>query len=61
MRLGSVIFSQDLKNVGKVFDVFGPVKNPYISVRPNVRDPNNYVGQLLYVGEGLERRRSGNE
>lgn len=61
MRRGSVIFSQDLKNVGKVFDVFGPVKNPYISVRPNVRDPNNYVGQLLYVEEGLERRRSGNE
>ncbi len=61
MRLGSVTFSQDLKNVGNVFDVFGPVENPYISVRPNVRDPNNYVGQLLYVEEGLKRRRSGNE
>ena len=61
MKLGSVAFSQDLKNVGNVFDVFGPVENPYISVKPNVRDPNNYVGQLLYVDGGLEGRRSGNE
>jgi rRNA processing protein Gar1 len=61
VNLGSVTLSQDLKNVGNVFDVFGPVENPYISVKPNIRDPKNYVGQLIYVDEGLERRRSGNE
>lgn len=49
--------SQDLKRVGTVFDVFGPVDNPYISVKPSVRDPSHYVGQLLYVEENVDRRR----
>ena len=48
---------QDLKDIGTVFDVFGPVGNPYVSVKPSVRDPSRYVGQLLYVEEKTERRK----
>ncbi len=57
VKLGSPALNQDLKAVGTVFDVFGPVENPYTSVKPSVRDPSQYVGKLLFVEESVERRR----
>jgi rRNA processing protein Gar1 len=38
--------------IGRVFDIFGPVKHPYIIVRPN-RGINAavHVGKRLYVDE----------
>lgn len=57
VKPGSVTLSQDLKNIGTIFDIFGPVENPYISVKPSIRTPSNYVGQILYFEENTERRR----
>ncbi len=37
--------------VGEICDVFGPVSNPYIAVRPKVSKPEDYVGKTLYVEE----------
>jgi len=51
VKLGKVAVNQELKEVGIVFDIFGPAENPYISVKPKVRDPSQYVGQLLYIKE----------
>ncbi|MDH5771476.1 MAG: Gar1/Naf1 family protein [Candidatus Bathyarchaeota archaeon] len=41
----------DRKNqkVGTVKDVFGPVKNPYVSVKPDVGSPEKYVGKTIYL------------
>ena len=60
-RTGLVAMDEGLKTVGTVFDTFGPVVNPYISVRPSVQDPERYVGQILYVDEETEPRRKRNE
>lgn len=57
VKLGSVAVNEDLKNIGTIFDVFGPAENPYVSIKPSVRDPSQYVGQLLFVEESIERRR----
>ncbi len=56
LKVGSAIFTEDLKNIGNVFDIFGPVVNPYISVKPAVREPSRYVGQLLYFEESATIR-----
>ena len=56
-RLGAKVVDQDLKVIGTVFDVFGPIKNPYISVKASVSSPARLVGRLLYVEEAVERRR----
>ncbi|UZE92660.1 MAG: H/ACA RNA-protein complex protein Gar1 [Methanosarcinales archaeon] len=32
-KLNSVVVTEGMKKIGKVYDVFGPVKRPYISVR----------------------------
>jgi len=33
-KINSVVLTKRLKKIGVIYDVFGPVKSPYISVRP---------------------------
>jgi rRNA processing protein Gar1 len=42
---------ENLKTVGTVFDVFGPVASPYVAVRPSVNEPNSYVQHVLYAAQ----------
>ena len=58
-RIGDEVFGPDLKRVGVVADVFGPVASPYVAVRPLVDDPSQLVGQVLYVGRRGRRWRRG--
>ncbi len=47
--LNETVVDKSLTLVGTVKDVFGPVKRPYVAVKPRVRDPEKYVGALLYT------------
>jgi RNA-binding protein len=51
-KTNSVVVDQKRMKIGRVFDIFGPVKHPYIIVRPN-REINAavHVGKRLYVDE----------
>ena len=57
--LNDPVVDKGLNVVGIVKDVFGPVKRPYVAVKPRVRNPENYVGALLYVDSS--RRKSGKD
>jgi len=48
-RVGEKVLDSKLRVVGNVFDVFGPVSRPYVSVRPTVERPETYEGRPLYV------------
>jgi RNA-binding protein len=51
-RVNSVVVDQKRSRVGRVFDLFGPVSQPYIIVRPNKGiDAAVHVGKKLYVDE----------
>lgn len=50
-RVGVTVLNDELKRVGTIFDVFGPVDHPYASVQPATRNPEKYVGKSLYVLE----------
>ena len=50
-HLGTIVVDKNLEKIGRVFDIFGPVKEPYISVKLGVRDPEKYIGQVLYTLE----------
>ena len=46
----SVVLDKKAKEVGTIIDVFGPVKEPYVAVRPKRDlDPSKLVGQMLYL------------
>lgn len=43
------VFDKHTHNIGKVIDVFGPVKTPYLSIKPLTSDAKKYVGKALYL------------
>jgi RNA-binding protein len=49
-KIGDPVFNSGGKKVGLIFDIFGPVKTPFISVRPRIKDPEKLVGEPLFLG-----------
>jgi RNA-binding protein len=46
----SIVLDKKAQEVGTIIDVFGPVKTPYVSVRPKRKnDLEKLVGQMLYL------------
>jgi RNA-binding protein len=46
----SIVFDKRAQEIGIIVDVFGPVKNPYLAIRPLKEiDPKKYIGQVLYM------------
>lgn len=50
-RLRTRVFDSKLKQVGFVFDVFGPVSIPYVSIKPIVSEPSALVGRVVYASD----------
>jgi len=48
-KIGDKVIDENLSSVGMVFDIFGPVSSPYISVKTTVEEPHRYVGHILYA------------
>ncbi|MEM1589506.1 MAG: Gar1/Naf1 family protein [Candidatus Bathyarchaeia archaeon] len=48
-RLGETVVDENLKPVGEVFDIFGPVSSPYVAVKSKIAKPGVLVGKALYV------------
>ncbi len=48
-KIGSEVVDENLKVVGKVFDIIGPVSSPYAVVRPSLKDPAVLVNKPLYL------------
>jgi len=47
-RIGDRVLNKNLKPVGTIFDVFGPVSSPYVAVKPEVEEIQNLIDQILY-------------
>lgn len=46
---GTAALDRQLKPVGTVQELIGPVKQPYLTVKPTVPNPAGYTGQTLYA------------
>lgn len=55
---GAFVFTNDKQKIGKVYSIFGPVKNPYVSVNifrsVNRRDFESRHGEKLFVSTKSE-------
>ncbi|TFF96800.1 H/ACA RNA-protein complex protein Gar1 [Candidatus Thorarchaeota archaeon] len=48
--IGAQVVDKQVQPIGRVLDVFGPVRRPYLSVRPKKGiGAQNLVGQVLYL------------
>jgi RNA-binding protein len=48
-KIGSAVVNENLKVVGKVFDVVGPVSSPYAVVKPTIKEPEKLTSKQLYL------------
>jgi len=48
-KIGSEVVDENLKVVGKVFDIIGPVNAPYAVVKPTVSEPAKLVNKPVYL------------
>lgn len=54
--LNDPVVDKNLQLIGTVKDVFGPANYPYVGVKPRVKDPQKYVGEVLYIDERKRKR-----
>lgn len=57
--LGLSVFNSHHKKVGFIHDVFGPTKDPYISVKIRASNSKNFekrVGETLYVPKQSKKK-----
>jgi len=47
-RIGDKVADEKLKHIGTVFDVFGPTATPYVAVKPEIQNPEQYINHILY-------------
>jgi RNA-binding protein len=48
-KLGAAVIDENLKVVGRIFDIIGPVSSPYVVVKPSVKDSEKLTNKQLYV------------
>jgi len=54
--IGETVVDENLRPVGKVFDILGPVSSPYVAVTPTIRDPESLINRMLYVLPSKRRK-----
>jgi RNA-binding protein len=55
-KINETVVDEDLKPVGKVADIFGPVASPYASLRPQIPQPERLINKTLYVLPSKRRK-----
>lgn len=48
-EIGTAVVDEQLDEIGRIVDVFGPVERPYLAVTPEDRSLPQLVGSVLYA------------
>jgi RNA-binding protein len=48
-QIGLAVVDENLKVVGKIFDIIGPVSSPYAVVKPAIKEPEKLTNKPLYL------------
>jgi RNA-binding protein len=55
-KIGTVVVNENLKPVGKILDVFGPISSPYASIKPKIHETRELTEKAVYVLPLKKRR-----
>jgi RNA-binding protein len=55
-RIGETVVDENLKSIGRVFDILGPVSSPYAAVRPVIQNAEKYINRMLYAIPSKRRK-----
>jgi len=56
-KIGATVVDENLKTVGKIFDLFGPVSSPYVAIKPAILKPEGLTNKTLYISPQRGERR----
>lgn len=56
-RIGDKALDENLKPVGTVQDIFGPLNSPYVAVRPSVENSSQLTKHILYANTSSSKQR----
>lgn len=56
-RIGSLVVNKNNKAIGKINDIIGSTKHPYISIKTNKKFKRANVGETVYLAPKNRRRR----
>ena len=48
-RIGAEVVDENLKVIGRVFDIIGPASSPYAVVKPSISEPVKLLNKSLYL------------
>ncbi|MCW4011002.1 MAG: Gar1/Naf1 family protein [Candidatus Bathyarchaeota archaeon] len=55
-KMGAAVIDENLKVIGRVFDIIGPVSSPYAVIRPSVKNAEKLANRQLYVSPSKKER-----
>lgn len=55
-KTGISVIDENLKVVGKIFDIIGPVSSPYTVVKATIKNPEKLTNKQLYVSPSKKER-----
>jgi len=55
-RIGETVVDENLRPVGKIFDILGPVLSPYAAIKPLISEPEKLTNKILYVLPSKRRK-----
>jgi rRNA processing protein Gar1 len=56
-RIGDRVVDENLNPIGKIFDIFGPVSSPYVSVKADTENFQSFTNRILYVVPSRSQRK----
>ncbi|MGB9740986.1 MAG: H/ACA ribonucleoprotein complex subunit GAR1 [Candidatus Bathyarchaeia archaeon] len=56
-KIGDAVVDENMKLLGNVFDIIGPVNAPYAIIKTTIKDTRNLVNKMLYVSPSRGERR----
>lgn len=56
-KIGSIVVNKNNKAIGKINDIIGTTKQPYISIKTNYKFKKAKVGDTVYLSRKNKRRR----
>jgi len=56
-RIGDRVVDENLNPIGKIFDIFGPVSSPYVSVKADTENFQSSTDRILYVVPSRSQRK----
>ncbi|NVM28793.1 MAG: hypothetical protein HWN65_08115 [Candidatus Helarchaeota archaeon] len=53
LKIGQTVVTENLTKLGRIFDIFGPVNHPFVSIKlnPDIMGAENLVGEMIYSFE----------